>query len=197
MGGKCAISLLHFEGCKGYIAGFAKGVVLKTRSVFLVHNMTAEATSRWILKAPRQSALKRHQRWAVFGLISLIGCSFALFVWLMFDAWVVLPFTGLELGAVGFAFWWWDQHADDFEAITLEGDALKVMRRYGRSSAQCELPAAWAQVNRELEPSGWGQRRRLVIACKGQRVTFGEFLNEAGVNESQRLLRERLKQAWR
>ena len=197
MGGKNAISLLHFEGCKGYIAKFAKDLVSKILGAVSVQNMTAEATNRWILKAPRQSALQRHQRWAVFGLIFSIGFAFALFVALMFDAWVVFPFTGLELAAVGFAFWWWDQHADDFEAITLEGNALKVTRKYGRSSAQCELPAAWAQVDRESAPSGWGQRRKLVIACKGQRVTFGEFLNEAGVNESQRLLRERLKQGWR
>jgi uncharacterized membrane protein len=159
--------------------------------------MTAKVTDRWVLKAPRQSALPRRQRWAVFGLIICIGCAFALFVWLMFDAWVVLPFTGVELAAVAIAFWWWDQHAEDYEAIVLEGDALKVIRRYGRLSGQCELPAAWANVAREPTPTGWGQRRLIVIACRGQRVTFGEFLNEAGVNECQRLLREQLKQVWR
>jgi uncharacterized membrane protein len=159
--------------------------------------MTAEATSRWILKAPRRSALQRHQRWAVFGLITLIGLSFALFVGLMFDAWVVMPFTGLELAAVSVAFWWWDRHADDFEAIVLEDGAIKVLRQYGRTTGQSELPAAWVQVAREVEPSGWGRRRRIVIACRGQSVTFGEFLNEAGVNECYSLLRAQLKQAWR
>jgi uncharacterized membrane protein len=153
-------------------------------------------SKRWVLHAPRRSALARRQRWLVFGLICLIGVIFGLFATFVLDAWVVLPFTGLELACVGFAFWWWDQHSNDFEAIVVEGKALQVQRRWGRRSESHELPAAWVQLGREAKPSGWGRRRKLVLACRGKEVTFGEFLNEAAVNEVQRVLRERLKPAW-
>lgn len=153
-------------------------------------------SSRWVLRAPRRSALTRQQRWSVFGLICLIGMVFALFAGLVLGAWAVLPFTGLELVCVGVAFWWWDQHAQDYEAIELEGHALRVVRQDGSRTRQCELPAAWVQVGREAKPSGWGRRRKLLLTCRGQAVTFGEFLNEAAVNEVQRLLRSRLNPAW-
>ncbi len=156
----------------------------------------SNSETRWILKAPRRCALARKQRWSIFALMCAIGFFFAFFAGFAFDAWIVMPFTGVELLAVGAAFWWWDSHAEDFEAIIIEGGALKVVRQYGKYGRQCELPAAWAQVSRQQKPSGWGKRRLMVIACKGRAVTFGEFLNEAGVNECQRLLKERLKSAW-
>lgn len=157
----------------------------------------SEDQKRWVLNAPRRCALGRLQRWAVFAGICAIGVTFALFVALLFDAWVVLPFTGIELLAVGVAFGWWDLHARDFEAVVIfESGVMRVVRQYGRRQSVVELPAAWSHISREDTASGWGKRRRLVIACKGQRVTFGEFLDEAGANECYRLLRERIKAAW-
>jgi uncharacterized membrane protein len=156
----------------------------------------SESNSRWVLKAPRHNSLGRSQRWAIFAGVCAVGLAFGLFAALVLGAWVVLPFTGIELLAIGAAFVWWDLHANDYEAIVIEGDTLKITRRFGRLDQQCELQRAWAQVSREAKPSGWGGRRKLVIACKGRAVTFGEFLNDAGVSECQRLLRERLQSAW-
>jgi uncharacterized membrane protein len=132
----------------------------------------------------------------VFGLICLIGSAFAVFAALMFGAWLVMPFAGVELVCVAVAFFWWDRHAQDFEAIIVEGQSLQVVRQYGARVERCDLPAAWAHVSRETKPSGWGRRHRLVIVSRGQMVTFGEYLNETAVNEVQRVLRNRLSPAW-
>jgi uncharacterized membrane protein len=156
----------------------------------------SNASHRWFINAPRPCALSRRQRWMVFAALVAVGVAFAAFTALMFGAWVVIPFAGLELAAVGFAFWWWDAHAADFESIELDQTTLRFQRQFGKRHEARELPAAWLQVSRETKPTGWGGRRRLVIACRGQSITFGEFLNEAGVNECQRVLRDRLKPAW-
>lgn len=152
--------------------------------------------SRWVIHAPRRSALDRRQRWLVFGLICLIGLAFGLFAGVVLDAWAVVPFTGLELTCVGLAFWWWDRHAHDYEAIIVESGVMQVVRQWGSRCDRQALPAAWVQVFRESTPSGWGRRRKLVLTSKGNAVTFGEFLNEAAVNEVQRVLRQRLRPAW-
>ncbi len=154
-------------------------------------------SGRWGVNAPRHCAITRAQRWAIFGLICLVGASFALFVTIVFDAWVVMPFTGIELACVAFAFWWWDVHANDFEAIWVENGVLRVVRQSGkRRTVVCETQAAWAQFRREAKATGWGGRRRLVISSRGQAVTFGEHLNEAGVDACHQLLKEKVKTAW-
>jgi uncharacterized membrane protein len=63
--------------------------------------------------------------WRVFGLIALvsisIGTGFA-----MAGAWLILPFAGLEIAALGLAFLLVGRHAGDYERIELDSGSLTV-----------------------------------------------------------------------
>jgi uncharacterized membrane protein len=63
--------------------------------------------------------------WRVYGLIALvsigIGTGFA-----MAGAWLILPFAGLEIAALGLAFLITGRHAGDYERIELDSGSLSV-----------------------------------------------------------------------
>jgi uncharacterized membrane protein len=123
------------------------------------------------------------------GVVALIA-SFSLAVAIGFSligAWLVLPFAGLELVAVAYAFYYINCHAADYESITIEGDQLAVEKRDYKNTSQIVFHRYWARVLLRDLPSG---DQSLLLRSHGKEVEFGRHF----MNNDQRLaLAQQLK----
>ena len=113
---------------------------------------------QWLLR--RNCALTPGQLamcFAAIGVVSLlIAIAFALL-----GAWLVIPFAGIELLALGVAFLVHARHAGDYERIVVRADRLIVERVSGGNLAQMECQGPWIRVEYAVpvgNSSGWWPR---------------------------------------
>lgn len=127
--------------------------------------MSVAAPSRWTIKrncsaAPGQLAL-------VFA--SIVAVSFVIGVgFAAYGLWLVLPFVGIELLAVAFAFLCYGRHAADHEHIELNSGWLAIRRVDGTQQSQWRFAAPWVRIEQD--------RSRVFVAAHGQRVEVGRHL---------------------
>ena len=111
----------------------------------------------------------------VFALLALatfgIGAGFA-----VAGAWLILPFAGLEVLALGLAFLLNGRHAGDFERIGLEHGRLTVEVAEGCRSARYVMDARAARVAVSREAEGYGVPRVHLRGTRG-RVELGRHLD--------------------
>jgi len=112
--------------------------------------------------------------------------------------WPVLPFAGLELLALGTAFYSCILRSQRREVVTIDADVLRVEkgRRYAEECWEC--PSFWARVLLEKSSIAW-YPSRLLIAYQGRRVEIGRLLSDeerAGLADTLKLsLRRQLDEA--
>lgn len=117
---------------------------------------------------------------AIYSL--LIGLGFALI-----GAWLVLPFAGLEVLAIAYAFYYVHCHSGDYESITIKDDTLCIEKHDYQHSSRIIFNRYWARVLLRKLPSG---DQSLFLRSHGQEVEFGRrFMN----SEQRLLLAEQLK----
>ncbi|HSH73956.1 MAG TPA: DUF2244 domain-containing protein [Methylophilaceae bacterium] len=117
---------------------------------------------------------------ALFSLVVAIGFSLA-------GAWLVLPFAGLELLALAYAFYYINCHAGDYESITIAGDQLAVEKRNYKNTSQVVFSRYWARVLLRELPSG---DQSLLLRSHGKEIEFGRnFMN----NDQRLALAQQLK----
>jgi uncharacterized membrane protein len=133
----------------------------------------------------REFASSRRLRAAVFAAIVALSSVFAIFLWWFADAWVVLPFAGLEMGCVGAAFWWLEQSIDDRDRVEISDSRVVVMSFRRRRTRQIEFGRGW--LSTELCCEGDGRARGLRMRQSGRSFEMLEFLS---VPEQHRALRE-------
>lgn len=105
---------------------------------------------------------------AIFSLTVAAGFSFA-------GAWMVFPFAGLELLAVGYAFYRVGRHAEDYESITIDGDQLAVEQRDHNKISRVVFHCYWARVELREGPDGV---RHVWLCSHGRGVEVGRFLSD-------------------
>ncbi len=108
----------------------------------------------------------------VFILLTVIPCCIALGFALL-GAWLVLPFVGLEIAALGYAFYYVDCHDSDYESISIDGDCLLVERCTGQVVSQHQLNPYWISVVRHELPNG---ELRLGLLSHGKEIEIGRYL---------------------
>ena len=84
---------------------------------------------------------------------------------------LVMPFVGLELVAVGVAFWVFARHASDGERISLEGSRLVVELESGGRLQRAEFNRDWVRV----EPKNGG-RSLIQLSAQGRSVEVGRYV---------------------
>jgi uncharacterized membrane protein len=126
----------------------------------------------WLLKrncamSPRQVAFF----YLTLVLVSLlIGLVFALV-----GAWLILPFSGIEMIAVGAALLIYARHATDYERIVLDAQGLIVEAVDAGRKTVTRLNPYWVQVVTET-----GFRTVVLLREQGRRVAVGRHLDDAG-----------------
>jgi uncharacterized membrane protein len=117
---------------------------------------------------------------AVLPLIIAFACSLA-------GAWMVLPFAGLELLGVAYAFYLIHCHAGDYESITITGDSVAIEQRSYKNISQVVFHRCWAKIVLRDCPGG---EQRLWLRSHGKEVEIGRYMN----NEERLFLARQLQQ---
>jgi uncharacterized membrane protein len=159
----------------------------------IVTERTGDGAVLYILRPDRSLDWRGNLRF--YGLISLVSlCIACWFTWL--GAWVVLPFAGLELLALGFALYLVSMRGLDMETIQIHGDRLEICKGRRQIESMTCLQPCWARVRLEPAVHTW-YPSRLMIRSHGKGTEIGSFL---GSEEKEKLaweLMHSLKQAVR
>lgn len=145
---------------------------LNTRIVIGPNASMTPALAGWFLLAASLAS---------FGISGLLACL---------GYWPVLPFAGLEVGALGAALWVALKRNRYCEVLSFDDDRLSIefgMRGQG-VRARIELPRTWTRVTLEK-----GMHRnsptRLLLSCYGRNVPIAACLTD----EERELLAIRLQ----
>lgn len=125
--------------------------------------------------ARRNCSLTARERSLAFGLILAVPFAIAS-AFALFGAWLILPFAGLEMGALYLAFRWIERHAGDFECLTVEGDRVTLESVDAARVRRFEFNRCWAQVILDRDPASG--HSRLALRSHGREVEFGVHLTE-------------------
>jgi uncharacterized membrane protein len=115
---------------------------------------------------------------AVFSMLVAAGFAAA-------GAWLIIPFAGLEIVALGIAARWSLKRAGDFERLALDGDRILVEIREQGLSRQFEFNRCWARLVT-------GDAGTVALRSHGREVAIGRFCGEESRQALARELRSRL-----
>lgn len=106
-------------------------------------------------------------------------------------AWLVLPFAGIELALLFWAFHTLESHAQDFERVTIEGDRVLVEVVERNREQRYEFNRCWVRVILETQ----GRGCRLALRSQGVEVDIGRHLSvEDRISAAAQLRRQMQKQ---
>lgn len=134
---------------------------------------------------------KRHASSLDLRLLLLVFGSLALFSLLIAagfaaaGAWLLLPFAGIEIAALGVATRHILRRAGDFERLAVQGDRILVQIRERGLAQQFEFDRYWARV----VPGTGGT---VALRSHGREVEIGRFCGAAGRQMLVRELRSHL-----
>lgn len=122
----------------------------------------------WLIK--RNCSVSPSQFVAFYA--SLAGFSLVIAMLLLWrGAWLVLPFTGIELLVVGVAFTIYARHAVDYERIRLFPHRLVIEQMSAEQLTQIEFNPHWVRVEPRESP-----RDPIRLVSRGQTVVVGQHL---------------------
>lgn len=113
---------------------------------------------------------------------SVIGIAFC-----FLGAWLVLPFVGLEIVALAYAFYYVNRHEADYESISIDGDGLVVERCVGESVSRQVINPYWVTVVQHELANG---ELHLYLQSHGKELEIGRYLTR----KQRELLAKQLKQ---
>lgn len=153
--------------------------------------MNSASVSRFVI-GPNAS-LSVRGAWIFMGIMSTVGLGIAI-LFTLYGFWMILPFAGLELAALGCALWVTQRRNRYREVVRFEDNAVVVeFGEVGRGAGvRIEFPRAWVRCL--LEAGAYRHEpRRLLLVCSGQRVEIGRCLTEEEREDLASRFRELLK----
>jgi uncharacterized membrane protein len=127
-----------------------------------------ESPRRWLQK--RNCAMSPLQLAFWFVSVSLISLSIAT-VFALLGAWMVLPFSVIEILGLLLAFVFYGRHAGDFEKIEAHAGCLVVERRVGNHLSREEHPCPWVRIEYEGR-----LRSPVLLVIAGKKIAVGRFV---------------------
>lgn len=135
--------------------------------------VAAPEANTWLIK--RNCSAGPRQLAAVFASLVAISFLFGL-GFAALGLWMVLPFVGLELLAVGAAFFYYGQHAADRESIAVTSHRLSVEQVEGANVKQWQFDPRVSRVRVESCGRQWGKRVRVYLLAPGTKLELGRYL---------------------
>lgn len=142
-------------------------------------------TTAFSLVARRNNSLGSTGRLAVFASIFVVSIGIAA-AFAAFGAWLILPFAGLEMLVLFFAFRYVERHATDYERIEIDGDTVTVEWFSAGAGHRREFNRCWAR----LIESGDGSR--IALRSHGRELEIGRYLGDEQRLDLARALKRRL-----
>ncbi len=131
-------------------------------------------------------ALSAASKQKVVILLTVIPCIIGI-AFSLLGAWLVLPFVGLEIAALAYAFYYVNRHETDYESISIEGDNLIVERCVGETVTQQVVSPYWVKVVQQELANG---ELHLYLQSHGKDIVIGRYLTR----KQRELLARQLKQ---
>jgi uncharacterized membrane protein len=125
---------------------------------------------QWLVR--RNCALSPRQLGLWFGALAAVSVGLA-GVFAAQGAWLILPFTAVELLALAIAFVAYARHAGDYERILVTPERIVVERWTAGKMAREEVGPEWARIEYES-----GRRGVIRVVAGRKRVAVGSFLPE-------------------
>ena len=122
-----------------------------------------------IVTRPNSSLTVTYKIYAV-ALLSFLSLAIAFFFCWM-GAWLVLPFAGMELLAIGYAFYYVHCHSQDYERIVIDDDHISIEKKSYKTYSQTSFNRYWVKVFLRTAPSG---DQELFLRSHGREVNFGQ-----------------------
>lgn len=94
----------------------------------------------------------------------------------LIGAWLVIPFAGLELLAVGAGLWYTARKCSRQEVLTIGSDRLHLERGHQTKESEWEAPRQAVRIFLDPKPHLWAPER-VWLCCRGEEVPLAEFLN--------------------
>ena len=136
----------------------------------------------------RNVSLSRAGRRLFLGLISLNTGVLAM-AWAIAGAWPVLPFAGLELGLLAYAFHYVGKFDGDFERLTIAGSSLTLEVCERGVTRQLSFNRPWVQLLCQER----GTRCYLALQYQGQEYRLGKLMNDEQRSAWGRELRKQIR----
>lgn len=131
------------------------------------------ADPEYCVIARANDSLGRRNRWIVFGALAATSLVLALLL-AAAGAWVVLPYSALEIGVLACAFAWFERHAGDCQRVVVAGNRVVVDEATGCTRQRREFNRYWLRV--EVEPAAQGHAPRVFLRGGGASWEFGDAL---------------------
>lgn len=164
-------------------------MVIKIGAMFQVHESETTSGKQRVWMLSRNCALTPRQVGAFY--LSLISVSTAIAtVFLLRGAWMVLPFSFVEMAGLGAALLAYARHAVDCERVSLRADALEIESIDGNRRLLTRIDPRLARVEMEARPRGG-----LAVVARGERIVVGRFVCERERRRFARELRQALSTA--
>jgi uncharacterized membrane protein len=145
----------------------------------------ANEGANYSIMAKPNCSLTPRQKVGVFCAIAFFSLTVSI-GFVIAGAWLVFPFAGLELLALGLAFYLVHCHSRDYESITIAGDNLAVEKRNYKQTSRIVFHRYWARVILRDAPGG---EQRLWLRSHGKEVEFGRYMN----NDARLILASQLR----
>jgi uncharacterized membrane protein len=124
----------------------------------------------------RNDSLGARGRWQIFAALCTLSLGLAT-VFAVFGAWMVLPYSMLEMLVLFLAFRWIGRHASDWERLSVRGDRVIVEREYAGVRTRHEFNRCWTRLETDRDP--FGGAPRLAVCSAGASIPFGDDLSAA------------------
>ena len=103
---------------------------------------------------------------------------------------MILPFSIVEMTALGIALLVYARHAVDCERVSLRADALEIESIDGNRRSVMRIDRRAVRVEMEARP-----RSSLAVVARGERIIVGRFVGERERRRFARELRQALSTA--
>ena len=116
--------------------------------------------------------------WRELVIFYLFTCVIALAVGIFFTLqglWLVLPFSGLEMLALGIGLYLTSRKVYRREVITLDPERTRVEKGVHQVDESWEFQTPWVRLV-DQRSEGLGSTRKLALSMAGESVEIGSFL---------------------
>jgi uncharacterized membrane protein len=141
----------------------------------ITETCAGESDGAFVFKSSPNHSLTRSQERCVFWGLAVLFCA-APGVFALMGYWLMLPFAGLEVGLLAWAFKTLRRREGDYEMLMIEGDVMVLECHADGCCERRELNRKWARVDCDCRTPG--RSCRLTVSSHGRATELGQYLND-------------------
>jgi uncharacterized membrane protein len=129
----------------------------------------------YVFRSCPNHSLTRARERLVFWSLALL-CIATATAFALLGYWLIVPFVGLEIGLLAWAFASLRSHEDDYEVLTIDGDVVVLERHTGTCTERRQFNRQWVRVVCDCRAPG--RSCRLSVSSHGRTTEVGQYLSD-------------------